>query len=101
MSEPHAIERKRVPLTRFHNATGEYLDEAMRSPIILTRHGRKLQAIVDNAYLERLEAIARGNILRAMDIQVIATADMPSDLRARILASQPTPEEIANDTWND
>jgi hypothetical protein len=36
-----------------------------------------------------------------MDIQAVASADMPDDLRQRILATQPTPEEIANDTWND
>lgn len=96
-----ATERKRVPLTKFHNATGEYLDEAMRAPIILTKHGRKLQTIVDNAYFERLENIARGIIFNALDLRAQATADMPAEMRERILATQPTPEEIANDTWND
>ena len=42
-----------------------------------------------------------GNIIEAMDIQVVSSADMPHDLRQRILANQPAEEEIANDKWND
>jgi hypothetical protein len=95
------IERKSVPLTKFHNATGEYLDMALRSPIVLTSHGRKRQIVADSAYFERLEELARGNIIEAMDIQVVSSADMPHDLRQRILTNQPTEEEIANDKWND
>lgn len=95
------IERKRVPLTKFHKATGAYLDMAMRSPIVLTSQGRKRQIIADSAYFERLEELARGNIIEAMDIQVASTADMPQDLRQRLLANRPTAEEIANDKWND
>ena len=49
MSAAIPIERKRVPLTKFHNATGEYLDMALRSPIILTSHGRKRQIVADSA----------------------------------------------------
>jgi hypothetical protein len=95
------IERKRVPLTKFHNATGEYLDMALRSPIVLTSHGRKRQIVADSAYFERLEELARGNIIEAMDIQVGLTADMTQEQRQRLLANRPTAEEIANDKWND
>lgn len=101
MSAAPQIERKRVPLTKFHNATGEYLDMALRSPIVLTSHGRKRQIVADSAYFERLEELARGNIIEAMEIEVASSADMSQDLRQRILATQPTPEEIANDKWND
>lgn len=101
MSAPPQIERKRVPLTKFHNATGEYLDMALRSPIVLTSHGRKRQVVADSAYFERLEELARGNIIEALDIQVASTADMPPDLRQHIFATQPTAEEIANDAWID
>ena len=97
---PHS-ERKRVPLTKFHNATGEYLDMALRSPIVLTSHGRKRQIVADSAYFERLEELARGNIIEAMEIEVGFTADMTEEQRQRLLANRPTPEEIANDTWND
>lgn len=101
MSAATQIERKRVPLTKFHNSTGEYLDMALRSPIVLTSHGRKRQIVADSAYFERLEELARGNIIEAMDIQVVSSADMPQDLRQSIFATQPTEEEIANDKWND
>ena len=94
-------ERKHVPLTKFHNATGAYLDMALRSPIVLTSHGRKRQIVADSAYFERLEELARGNIIEALDIQAVSSADMPQDLRKRILATQPTEEEIENDKWND
>jgi hypothetical protein len=94
-------ERKRVPLTKFHNATGEYLDMALRSPIILTSHGRKRQIVADSAYFEKIELIARGNIIDALKIKVHSTADMPEELRQQILATQPTAAEIADDRWND
>lgn len=101
MSAAIPIERKRVPLTKFHNATGEYLDMALRTPIILTSHGRKRQIVADSAYFERLEELARGNIIEAMDIQVGLTADMTQEQRQSLLANRPTAEEIANDKWND
>ena len=101
MSAATPIERKRVPLTKFHNATGEYLDMALRSPIILTSHGRKRQIVADSAYFERLEELARGNIIEAMDIQIGLTADMTQEMRQRLLANRPTAEEIVNDKWND
>lgn len=101
MSAVPQSERKRVPLTKFHNATGEYLDMALRSPIVLTSHGRKRQIVADSAYFERLEELARGNIIEAMEIEVGFTADMTEEQRQRLLANRPTPEEIANDTWND
>ncbi len=101
MSAAPQIERKHVPLTKFHNATGEYLDMALRSPIILTSHGRKRQIVADSAYFERLEELARGNIIKAMDIQAGFTADMTQEQRERLLANRPTAEEVANDKWND
>ena len=94
-------EHKRVPLTQFHNATGDFLDQAMREPIVLTSHGRPRQIVADHAYVARLEAIARGKIIEALDIEAHLSADMPEALRARILANLPSAEEIANGRWND
>ena len=48
-------EHKRVPLTQFHNATGNFLDQAMREPIVLTSHGRPRQIVADHANVARLE----------------------------------------------
>ena len=93
--------RKRVPLTQFHNATGDYLDQAMREPIVLTSHGRPRQIVADHAYVARLEEIARGRIVEALGIEAHPTAEMPEALRARILANLPSAEEIANGRWND
>ena len=94
-------DHKRVPLTQFHNATGDYLDQAMRDPIVLTSHGRPRQIVADHAYVERLEAIARGRIVEALGIEPRATADMPEALRARILANRPSADEIATGRWRD
>ncbi|MEY2925928.1 MAG: hypothetical protein RL367_405 [Pseudomonadota bacterium] len=91
----------RVPLTRFHNNTGECLDLATRTPVVLTSHGRERHILLDSVYFHRLEAIARGNILAALGLEVHATADMPADLRAHILATQPSDAEIASGKWND
>ena len=101
MSATAAINRKRVPLTQFHNATGDYLDQAMREPIVLTSHGRPRQIVADHAYVARLETIARGKIIEALDIEAHLSADMPEALRARILANLPSAEEIANGRWSD
>lgn len=59
--------RVSVPLTRFHNNTGEFLDLALIAPITLTKHGRAYLTICDAGYLERLEAfaIAHGGLPRA------------------------------------
>ncbi len=50
--------RVSVPLTRFHNNTGEFLDLALIAPVTLTKHGRDYISICDAAYLARLEAFA-------------------------------------------
>jgi hypothetical protein len=50
--------RVSVPLTRFHNNTGEFLDLALVSPVTLTKHGRDYISICDATYLARLEAFS-------------------------------------------
>lgn len=47
-----------VPLTRFHNNTGEFLDLAVTAPVTLTKHGRAYLTICEAGYLEKLEAFA-------------------------------------------
>ena len=101
MATTAPTEHKRVPLTQFHNATGEFLDQAMREPIVLTSHGRPRQIVADHAYFARIEAIARGKILEALDIEAHLSAEMPDGLRARIIANLPSAEEIASGRWDD
>lgn len=50
--------RVSVPLTRFHNNTGEFLDLAVSAPVTLTKHGRAYLTICEAGYVERLEAFA-------------------------------------------
>ena len=50
--------RVSVPLTRFHNNTGEFLDLALVKPVTLTKHDRVVLTICEAGYFERLEAFA-------------------------------------------
>lgn len=100
MSEPQrTADYPRVPLTRFHNNTGEFLDLASKTPIVLTSHGRERHVIADSAYFRHLESIAGDRITRFMNLEAISAADMPGDDRTAFEASRPTPEELANDEW--
>jgi len=51
-------DRVSVPLTRFHNNTGEFLDLALVQPVTLTKHDRVVLTICEAGYFERLEAFA-------------------------------------------
>jgi hypothetical protein len=53
-----ATARVSVPLTRFHNNTGEFLDLALVQPVTLTKHDRVVLTICEAGYFERLEAFA-------------------------------------------
>lgn len=90
-----------VTLTRFHNNTGEFLDLALRERVTLTKHGRAQWHITEVGYLERLEEIARGNLLEALNRKHVFARDLDEAARAEITGQLPTAEEIANDSWND
>lgn len=102
MAAPHPLEKhEHIPLTRFHNNTGEFLDLSTRAPIILTSHGRERHVITDVAYFRHLEEIAAGRLLDAMSIEAVRTADMTDEDRAAFNAARPTADELANDQWDD
>jgi hypothetical protein len=90
-----------VTLTRFHNNTGEFLDLALREKVKLTKHGRAQWHIIEASYLDRIEAIAAGNLLEALQRRHSHARDLDKETRARMAAHMPTNEEIANDRWND
>jgi hypothetical protein len=96
-----SADRPNVPLTRFHNNTGEFLDLALTSPITLTKHGRAQWKITEAGYYDRLEALANGNILAALNREHLFSADLTGDMAARIAAQMPSAEEIATDRWQD
>ena len=94
-------QHERIPLTRFHNNTGEFLDLSTRTPVILTSHGRERHVITDVAYFRHLEDVAAGRLLDAMGIEAVRTADMTDEDRAAFNAARPTVDELANDQWDD
>ena len=98
---PDRAHRAKVTLTNFHNATGEILDMGLRAPVTITKHGRPHMTFVDAGYFERLEEIAAGNILAALDRKHIASVDMPDDVAALIASQIPSEEEIASGKWKN
>ncbi len=92
---------QRVPLTRFHNNTGEFLDLSTRTPVVLTSHGRERHIIAEVGYFRHLEAVAAGRLLEVMDLSAVRATDMTDEDRAVFEASRPSDEEIARDQWND
>ena len=98
---PPTTRRSDVPLTRFHNHTGEVLDLALKAPVTLTKHGRAQWKISDAGYYDRLEALAAGNVLAALNRQHLFSADLTDDMIGRIAAQMPSADEIAADRWND
>jgi len=97
----HPVEKKVVPLTTFHNHTGQYLDLGRREPVTITKHGRPDLTIADAAYFERIERIAAGQIQTVLDLQVVEASAMSAEHAALFDAAQPTAEEIAKDAWAD
>ncbi len=79
-----ANEHPRVPLTRFHNNTGEFLDLATKQPVVLTSHGRERHVIADH-----------------MNIEAVASSDMTEADRQAFANARPSDSELANDRWED
>ena len=94
-------EHPKVPLTRFHNNTGEFLDLSTRTPVALTSHGRERHFLVDSQYFRHLEAVAQGRLLDAMNLKALRIEDLDNADFALISAAKPTQEEIDNDRWSD
>ena len=102
-SDPSLIPppKHKVPLTTFHNHTGQYLDLGRRTPVTITKNGRPDITFAEASYFERLERIAAGQILAVLDLVAVDAADMSEEHAAIFDAARPTPEEIAADRWND
>jgi prevent-host-death family protein len=93
--------KKKVPLTAFHNHTGEYLDLGRRTPVTITKHGRPDITLAEASYFERLERIAAGQILAVLNLAAVDAAEMSDEHAAIFEASRPSSQEIAADRWND
>lgn len=94
-------EHPRVPLTRFHNNTGEFLDLATKQPVVLTNHGRERHVIADSDYFRHLEQAAGGMIEDHMNIEAVASSDMTEADRQAFADARPSDSELANDRWED
>ena len=51
------MEQRKVTATEFKNRVGQYLDDAGREPVYITRHDRPLRVLVDVREYERLKSI--------------------------------------------
>jgi len=52
------MERKTVTSTEFRNKAGQYLDEAAKAPVFITKHSRTTRVLIDIDEYERLSAAA-------------------------------------------
>lgn len=43
-----------VTATDFKNKVGSFLDESLKEPVFITKHGKRVVAVIDAAELERL-----------------------------------------------
>lgn len=100
MPSTATAQRHEVPLTRFLNNTAEVLDLALKVPVTLTRHGRPQWTIAETAYFDRLEMLAAGKVLAALDRQHLSSVDLSEDMARRIAAQMPSTKEIVRDRWN-
>src|SRR3546814_18863022 len=91
-----ANEHPRVPLTRFHNNTGEFLDLATKQPVVLTSHGRERHVIADSEYFRHLEHAARGMIADHLNIEAVASSDMNDADRQALAHPRPSASYIPN-----
>jgi PHD/YefM family antitoxin component YafN of YafNO toxin-antitoxin module len=83
-----ATEHPRIPLTRFHNNTGEFLELATRSPVVITSDDRERYVVCDFAYFRRLEELAAGNLAQALDLRVQSAGAMSAQRGAEVRRGQ-------------
>lgn len=95
------LQADNISLTNFHNNMSECLDLALRQKVTLTKHGRAQWHVTEASYLERIEALARGEIFAALGIRHQLSSDLDEATRARILAQMPTDAEVESGRWND
>jgi prevent-host-death family protein len=75
------MEPKRVTSTEFRNRAGQYLDEAAKAPIIITKHSRPSRVLIDFEQYERMKRYDTREYVRVEDLTAeeaegIATAEI-------------------------
>jgi prevent-host-death family protein len=56
------MKHRTVTATEFRNKAGQYIDEAAKAPIVITKHNRPARVLLDIDEYERLQA---GDLRRA------------------------------------
>lgn len=74
---------RNVTATEFQNRAGQYLDEAARAPVVVTRHGRPSRVLLD---IEEYERLKRGDTRQA-----IGPEDVTDEELAALEASEMDP----------
>ena len=66
-----------VTATEFKNRVGSFIDESLKEPVYITKHGRRVVAMIDAVELERL-------ITAADNRQTYFIKDLPDDAIAAL-----------------
>ena len=66
-----------VTATDFKNRVGSFIDESLKEPVYITKHGRRVVAMIDAVELERL-------ITAADNRQTYFIKDLPDDAIAAL-----------------
>lgn len=86
-----------VDLTDFHTSPAVHVDRSQAGPVVLTRHGHPVAAVVSARWFDRAKAalaVVHGNR------RVYGEGTFPNDFAARLDASLPDDAALAADRWD-
>ena len=67
--------RKTVTSTEFQNRAGQYMDEAGKAPVFITKHNRPVRVLVDIEEYERLKKMDEEMTGKMMDERIAIHRD--------------------------
>jgi len=67
--------RKTVTSTEFQNRAGQYMDEAGKAPVFITKHNRPVRVLVDIEEYERLKKMDEEMTGKMMDERIAVHRD--------------------------
>jgi len=67
--------RKTVTSTEFQNRAGQYMDEAGKAPVFITKHNRPVRVLVDIEEYERLKKMDEEITDKMMDERIAVHRD--------------------------
>lgn len=72
------MDQKRITSTEFQNHAGQYIDEAGREPVFITRYDRPVRVLIDIQEYERLKSFD------TREYYDLRTDKLPDDLLAEL-----------------